>query len=276
MKTIIPPTPILGTLDVLKVIDFFDEPLLYLAEGQDKTKWLCILIDQNDENNIWYAAQLSPKDVRHLLRGELDLFTVYSQSHDGYVIEVTLNRDTNDFISEQELQSNSVNKSLLPDPGDALRGNISDLHDIESPVDIKAAQTDRTLLRLDINFPQGYVGEAPIKVLGDLFTKLQDLLDAFAQAIFGEPTKKGPIPNEYRNKAKMNLVAIGSGSFELDLASKENSELFGFQDSSDIIDKFMQIVKLSDSEELFKEEIAKLEIRAAGKYLSFLETLRDN
>lgn len=101
-------------LTMERVLDFYDQPQLFVARDSFNTLYLCLLFD--DEPTLQYTAiRISDKRLKSFIDGTLDLRAIYEQPEvSGEYFDVSYNENTY-HISLATFST--ITEDRLPDQG---------------------------------------------------------------------------------------------------------------------------------------------------------------
>jgi len=269
---ILPKSSFLGQLEIIEVYEYYDIPIFFACKNRASNIFIALLISINDSSDDWLYVGVSENRFNHFRSGGIDINEVFRNPEDKNLFHVVIPRDFSEgkvtIISPSELT-----QEQLPIPGEYLHLETKTLPELKIPIDQKAEQAKRDFFRIKLDFPEKKRTEAPAFVLGQVLEAFQESVNAIGQAILSEPTERGQISPDILQKVQMNVVAIGSGSFEVELASENFVNLFDESNLEKILDEFILLINLSAKPEELKDQLTHLKIRTASKYLNFLRSI---
>jgi len=265
----------LGKLETIEVYEYYDRPLLFSCKNVLGHVYVALLVDENDESEIWYYVGVSKTRFDHIRTGGIDLRTTFAEPEEGVVIQVEIGRIDNQKISVTRVSMAQVKDEFLPAPGEFLKSSTNTLPLLAESLVEKAQQAKREFIRLKLHFAGIIRTEAPSKQLGKILESLQEIVDAIGQALTGESTRKGAIPKNLLAKTELRVIDVGAGSFEVELASANMVNLFDESDAGNALNELIRLINIGNDAEQLKERLAVLKIRTAGKYVAFLNSLSD-
>lgn len=107
--------------------------------------------------------------------------------------------------------------------------------------------------------------------LGDTLSSFQDVITSIVhKALGGCETSKGPIPNEIKKMAQLNVLSTTIGSFRVIITS---DVALDEAPSMDALNKFNQLINCADNIKEIKEIRKIVGIRTISKYQKFIYTL---
>jgi hypothetical protein len=96
---------------------YYDSPQLFLASDQLDTQYLCLLVECTDEWDKFLCVPISPRRLKQLYRGEIDVRKIYETSHQLFYAEI----GNEESIQLIPLPLHELSEELLPAPGFFLR-----------------------------------------------------------------------------------------------------------------------------------------------------------
>jgi hypothetical protein len=266
----------LGQLELIEVYEYYDRPVLLSCANAAGHIYLALLVDEAERSETWYFVGISQLRYQHIRSGAIDLYSAFRLSEDGFIIEVQIPVD--DFLSDavaHRLRAEDVPDERLPYSGELLNLTTETLPKLFESISRKADQAKREFLRLRLELQTVLRTEAPAKLLGDILHAVQDTVDAIGQTLKGDVAKRGPVPYHIRTQMELMVVEVGSGSFEIELASAKMVDLFNESDVGKALQELIYLINLGDDEERLREQLRQLKIRVAAKYASLLRSISE-
>lgn len=115
-KGFLPCGTILGELEMEEVYEYYDRPVLFVCKNEDKQRYLAVLIDQNDRDDIFFFSEVSTELFHMLLLGQKDIRFAF-QNPSGKLFKVTLYTDP---TVVEEVTPWTVTDEFLPVAGETL------------------------------------------------------------------------------------------------------------------------------------------------------------
>lgn len=265
---ILPGLSTFGTIDVIEVLEYYDQPLFFTGRSENGKILYCLLVDESDTTQTWYLLEVS--NDRHVLihNGFIDYYTAFTTSENGQITEIKFDKLNFENRNELKLACKSLSDAFLPLPGVKSRAS---LFSPEADLISKSKRIDRNILRISFNFDSARVGEAPISKFANVLRTLQELLDSISQSLFSIPTQRGTIPGKITSLSALNLISIGEGSFVADLAPSGEHRLLN--ENSDLLETFSDLFSTTSQPDVLVKKLKEFKIRSAAKYASFLVSL---
>lgn len=77
--------PEIEKTSIVEVYVHYDRPLLYTCQNRAGQKFICVLAEEDDEDNeVWLYAPMSQRRFEMVRSGGIDLKTAFSSSETGY------------------------------------------------------------------------------------------------------------------------------------------------------------------------------------------------
>jgi hypothetical protein len=115
-----------------------------------------------------------------------------------------------------------------------------------------------------------------LKFVGPLLTSFQGVLDALGQAISGEATERGVVPEAIRAKTQMSIVTTFASSFGVELAGDALPDLFGNSLANDALKAFSALLAAKSERDQLRTALNPLQVRSAVRYREFLRCAADS
>lgn len=270
----LPENTILGKLEMIEVYEFDDKPLLFSCRNGSDSIFMVVLVDEDEEYDTWLYAGVSKRRFELIRSGAIDLHDAFWATEDGLVFEVKSDIESNAPLEVIKKQSELLGEDDLPLPNARLYLNTATLPELDGDLFRLAKQSSREYLRLAFDFPSKLRTEAPAKMLGEILEALQDLVSVIGDKLHGEGHQVGQISGNILSQLELSVVKVGPGSFKIELASSDLTNLFGESNIGNALEVFMFLLKLEDNEDDLKRQLQDLKQRVASKYLTFLKTIK--
>jgi len=268
----------LGPLELIEIYEFYDKPLLVSCRNATGQLFLSILVDEDEAYEVWYFLAVSERRFQHIRSGHIDLFSAFFDPEDGYLQEVRVSIIQKENMPQfvKLIWQHDLSHENLPLPGEFLQIDTETLVHLDNLLTVKADQSKREYLRLHLEFANIHRTEAPAKKFAEILYALQETVDALGQSIAGNATRIGAIPKYLRDLMGLNLVDVGAGSFEVELASVQMVDMFDESSVGRSIKELFDLIGLGADETLLTRRLQELQIRVAAKYASLLKTISDD
>lgn len=263
---IIPQTQHYGDIEVVDILVYFNEPILFQGLSGDNKNLFCMLVSDDDDINKWMIIESSSERTDEILTGTIDLYTSFRNSENGHVVMVDVDPYKNMIIYESMISVKEIIIDWLPDKGLVFNGEALSQKEV-----YLEENWSNNKLTFHLNFAEAPAGQAPIKSLGNIFTTLQSVLDSISQTIIGTPTVVGGFKKAITDLSALNLEAMSMGSTIIDLVPTHGPTLLS--ENADIIEEFIKLVNATASEDQLTQVLSRLKVRVASNYLHFLSTI---
>jgi hypothetical protein len=228
--------------EIVEVYIHYDRPLLFSCRDKVGQKYISVLVEEDDdENETWLYVPVSQRRFEMLRSGGIDLHTAFSASETGYAYVVKVPAEgvgTLDYILNEEITA-----EWLPDKDARL--NL-ETHTLPEKKVVSAANSLRDHISLKFDFYEYKRSEAPAYRLGEILCNFQETVDDVVAL---------PAP--------LRVVAVGPGSFEIELEAETQINLLRESRVGEGIQKLLEIIKLVDDDDKLAEAIKKLNPEAA-------------
>ena len=191
-------------------------------------------------------------------------FAAYREDNDLDVLSLVMQ-------DVAEAQGEKFVDVLLPVHGEHLDLVNRTLPMLSDPEEI-AQSRKQEILHLTLNLAGDIKTAAPIEFIGNMFTKLQQLINTIRMACLNSNS----VTEAIKNQVQMCLLQTGRGSFDIRLASTESVNLFGDSDSGDTIEEFLKLLNTRGDQDKLREHLKRLKSRVAAAYVSFLKSLNES
>ncbi|MGK7929184.1 MAG: DUF6575 domain-containing protein [Spirulina sp.] len=119
----LPLNTMLGKLQIIKVLDWYDGPRLFIAENASGTRYIAFWADELENESLWLYSSVSEKRIESVIAGQFDLRSIYTSPEDEIVFLVHLphgDRASVEVLSPAQLDSEMLppeDDFLIPDDG---------------------------------------------------------------------------------------------------------------------------------------------------------------
>jgi hypothetical protein len=266
-----------GRLELVEVYEFYDRPLLVCCRNTVGALYLAVLIDeQDDSTETWLYIALSEDRLRQVRSGGIDLHDAFGAAEDGIAFEVTIPSDKSTPVTVSPIPASDLTDEMLPLSGRFLNLPTATLPQLPASLADEAHRSHRDLLRLNFKLPAIFRSEAPARFVGQVLTSLQEAVSAISQSQEeGAVGRRGSLRRHTHTANELAVVAFGSGSFEIELASAGPANLFGVTEVTEPLREFVALLSLGSQAEPLQRRLALLPARAAANYVKFLKSLDD-
>lgn len=204
-------------LRLLEILDFYDEPQLFVALDAIGTLYLCLAYDNEDNRSRCIASNISNHRLNDLMTGHIDLRSIFLEPElslfdvivDGCIIEATNRLE-------------APTDEMLPDEGYYLDFSERENYDM-----VKTSREEgKTVIRLGFNYEtNNHV--IPWDVLVGTLHDFQAIVSNGYRRI---------VQSKNADCARLSVRATLAASFDLELLADEPLNLFGGSKVADTLD----------------------------------------
>ena len=106
-------------LKIENIYQYYDEPLLFTCIGSKGTRYLSLLVDEEDECSVWLYLLLDDQLHNDLISSKIDIKSAYLHST---VYKIWTELNTGSLVGTVQLDSNDIDMEDLPFGGEYLLG----------------------------------------------------------------------------------------------------------------------------------------------------------
>ena len=264
--------PYLGVHKVVENYIYNDDPALFSCKNPAGHLHL-VAVGKNDIQKTWIRAEISNERFNYIRSGGLELRNAFTDAGYGSLLQVRVPHDDAIEPSLDVIQSNQIPEELIPLPGERLGLKTATLPPLSNPEKIESSPI-RELCTLALNYPGVFRSEAPIDSLGDILTGLHKVITRIGVKCINSTTQK--IPDDMKRAFGISLLDVGSGSFEIQMASTEAVDVLKESDLGNAINEFVKILNSSSNQDQLKSIMDHFGPRVARGYTNFLKPLSES
>lgn len=263
----------LGHLEIVETYVYYDGPRLLACRNRTGQLYLALWAGETRGAESWILAPLSERRFQVVRSGGVDLRDAFLQAEESRAYSLHCPADYEN-AEVRALSAEGLDAAILPLPDERLDLETVTLPALSKPdAAAEARYLRREVLDLNLQLPGERRSEAPADFLGTVLSQVQKVLDAIAQARFGQVTRRAPIPQEMRQLSKVSVVGTYGGSFGVRLAARGAVDLFNYSQAGDVISEFLTLLAAGNDQDALSEILGRLEARVAARYRVFLEAL---
>jgi len=123
--SIIPQDTFLGKLEMLKIYEYYDKPVLFACRSAAQMTYLVVLVDEVPQSSTWLYVAVSAQRFEAIRTGRIDLYSAFKEAEDEIVYELSI---FSAFYPPQirVLPTSALNDSQLPARGEYLDTSRAD------------------------------------------------------------------------------------------------------------------------------------------------------
>ena len=262
----------LGTLEVVEIYDYFDEPLFCACMNEREQRFVVLLAASNTDSKTWLYAPVSPGRLSALRDGKLPTYDVFRGVEAGAIFRATWRR-TDRTWDATWVEAASVPDEMLPDPGVLLELEPEEDTDKIPDVDRLSHQLRRDVVAIRIKLPNRNDHEAPASLVGPVITSLQQTLNSISQFTLARPTDRAPIPAKVLEKVQFDVASTFPGSFGIELHAHFPADLFGESPVVAVVEQLIKLIEATKDAAALRAKLAELSGRLPSKYRDLLNAL---
>ena len=261
----------LGELEIVETYVYYDQPVLFSCKSAAGHLYLVVAADKNDEHETWLYVGVSAERLSLIRSGTIDLHDAFAEPEDSFLLQEIIPYDDQTQPRMERIQPDQISEDMLPMPGECLDLETKTLPALSNSDEV-AKSKRQEILNLTLNFDGVFRTEAPVAILGKIFGKLQDVINAIGMIRL----QSQRITEDLRSKMQISLLEVGAGSFDIRLASTKTVDLLNHSDFGDAIEEFLELLKAGSNQEQLKGILEQLRSKVAKDYTAFLKSLNES
>lgn len=262
----------LGILELIEVYIFYDKPVLFSCKNRSGLIYIVLSIDETDVSEIWLYAPISKSRFQSLVRGEIELRSVFTDAEDAFVyrVEIPYENESNTIVNL--IECHEIPEDDLPEAGETIQCET-----IYTDISIKtvSVQKRREIVDFILQFPAKETTEAPIGEVASILSSLQGTIDAIGQIKSGK-SESHIIPQEVKEKTQMVMSGTFEGSFGMRLEGtkyEEDKLALGESFLGQCLNEFLELINIGANEYALQAKLNFLKRKTALKYTEFLNAI---
>ena len=120
MKTDILNISDLGSLEIIEIYDYYDQPILFACKNTAGHLYLVVAADEDEQHETWLYVRVSTERLNLIRSGTIDLHDAFADSENRHLLQVNFYYDNLNSPQIQLLESNQIPRDMLPTPGEHL------------------------------------------------------------------------------------------------------------------------------------------------------------
>ena len=272
MMGYLPQSTHLGKLELIEVYEFYDQPILFSCRNASDAIFMGVFAAEDDDFETWLYVGVSPHRFNQIRSGAIDLHDAFSEVEDGIIYQIKVPHDEQMPVS-MPISSTEIPDDMLPLPGEFISLETSTLPELDEDIERKSRQIRQEIMSLALNLDGEFKTEAPTNVLSDILGSFQNTIDAVGESHTEGSNVRGPIPGNVLSDMQTSVTGIGPGSFKLELASTQLTDMFGESKCGDAMQELVNLLKIGSNADELREHLIRLKSRVAKRYISLLKSL---
>ena len=262
----------LGKLELIEVYEFYDQPILFSCRNASDAIFIGVFAAEDDNFETWLYVGVSPHRFNQIRSGAIDLHDAFSEVEDGIIYQIKVPHDEQMPVS-MPIPAPQIPDDMLPLPGEFINLETSTLPELDEDIERKSRQIRQEIMSLALNLDGEFRTEAPTNVLSDILGSFQNTIDAVGESHTEGSNVRGPIPGNVLSDMQTSVTRMGAGSFKLELASTQLTDMFGESKCGDAMQELVNLLKIGSNADELREHLIRLKSRVANRYISLLESL---
>lgn len=245
-------------LRIIRILEYYDVPQLFVAEDVIGMRYLCLLYDIEEKGDLKIiGVAVSADKLNDFIKGHIDLLTMFiSPEMENSIFHVYMKEDG--IYAEQ--YSGMLNSSMLPDEGYFYNDSLNENEEMIA----RASTTNKPIIRLAFQTPQNR-HDMDARCLSAALVHFQSLVDNSYRRLYKEETNAN---------STLRVTTFLAASFDVEFVADENLDMFGQSRLGQTFDMIKRLFSTTSEDVI--ETLRNLKGFAANSYKNFLEVLLDN
>lgn len=245
-------------LRIIRILEYYDVPQLYIAEDVLGVRYLCLLYDVEENGELKVIGVAVSKDkLNDFIKGHIDLLTMYTSPElEDSIFHIHMKEEG--IYAEQ--YHGILDPSMLPDEGYFYNDSLNENEEMLA----RASVTNKPVIRLAFQTPQNR-HDMDARCLSAALVHFQSLVDNSYKKLYKEETN---------TSSTLRVTTFLAASFDVEFVADESLDMFGQSKLGQTFDVINNLFS-STSEDVIKT-LRDLKGFAANSYKNFLEVLLDN
>lgn len=240
-----------GPLEVEEVFSFYEIPRFYSMRStlypDIRVLALCIEDDDDGARARFLYAAMSADRYRMVRSGGLPLIDAFQGSQEGQLwqIDQAFSAGTPSSTGKT-LDPSVVSMSDLPSPDVRLDLETPTAEEFVPDRDVirRSVDLQRSVAAIELHAANHQRTEFPLKWLGQIQVKLQDVLNAIGQELSGAPTAMGRLPDSIQDEMAMSVIPQILAASYVMLIAPDLEKSGSYMESPRVHDALTQFVDL--------------------------------
>ena len=261
----------LGKLEIVETYVYYDQPVLFSCKSAAGHLYLGVAADKNDEHETWLYVGVSAERLSLIRSGAIDLHDAFAEPEDSFLLQEIVPYDNQTQPRMKSIQPDQISEDMLPMQGEYLNLETETLPVLRNSEEI-AKSRKQEILNLTLNLVGAFRTEASIAPLSKILGGFQEVINTVGMVCSNE----NQVTENIRSNMEVSLLAIGDGSFDLQLASTRIVDLLDHSDFGDAIEEFLKLLNAANNHDQLKALLDQLTSRVARSYTQFLKALNES
>lgn len=247
-------------LSIIRILDFYDIPQLFVAQDAIGSNYLCHLYDMSAEGELSFiGVMVSPSRLSDFINGHVDLRTVFQEREiEGTLFSVSF--DGNGNVVAEIFSSELLEESMLPEENYFY----DDSADEDQEMIERAATVNKTIVRLAFETEDNR-HDIDAKCFSKAIANFQSLVDNSYRKLYKESDSAN---------SRLRISAFKAASFDVELIADEKLDVFGQSQVARTLDVVNDLFA-SNSEKVV-QTLRKINGLAVGYYRNFVDALAEH
>ncbi|OQY29311.1 MAG: hypothetical protein B6244_04155 [Candidatus Cloacimonetes bacterium 4572_55] len=258
-------------IKLTETLIYYDAPELLLGIDEVDVRYLCLLVECNDESDRYLCAPVSKKRYNRFIAGDIDLRNIYKEPEVDELYYIDFIETTDGNFPLNPFESKNLTEAWLPEPGFFFEKEVD-----ESSIVEEAREKNRAIIHFSLNPPEARE-ETKISAehLIDALTIFQSLLKYAYKKSLSSVARKTKILLDNKINYETEVFAFSPGSFTIHMQSKTEADLVGHVEISKALQKLDELThyqnESTEAMAVFKENKGHL----VNQYNLLLERIID-
>ena len=271
MMGYLPQSTHLGKLELIEVYEFYDQPILFACRNASDAIFMGVFAAEDDKFETWLYAGVSLHRWNQIRSGAIDLHDTFSEVEDGIIYQIKVAHDEQIPLFTPS-PATEIPDDMLPLPGEVMNLETSTLPELDD-IERRSCQIRQEIMGVSLSLGGVFRTEAPTNVLGNILGSFQSTIDAVGESLTESSNVRGPIPGKVLEDMQTSVTRIGPGSFKLELASTQLTNMLGESKCGDAMQELVNLLKTGSNPKELREHLIRLKPRVAKRYASLLNAL---
>lgn len=272
MMGYLPQSTHLGKLELIEVYEFYDQPILFSCRNASDAIFMGVFAAEDDNFETWLYVGVSPHRLNQIRSGAIDLHDAFFEVEDGIIYQIKVFPDEQMPLS-MPIPASEIPDDILPLPGEFINLETPTLPELDVDIERKSRQIRQEIISVTLNFDGEHKTKAPANALSKVLGSFQDTIDAVGESLTEGSNVCGPIPGNVLSDMRPSVTGMGPGSFKLELASTQLTNMFGESECGGAIQELVNLLKIGSDPNELRKHLIRLKSRVANRYVSLLESL---